>query len=233
MRLLFIASDRMEYSGLLARSRDVRAAGIGLDWARRGQLGEHDTLLVANGAGWTRAAAALDATLDWRPHVIVSTGFCGALDEQLKLGDVVIGTGVLTADGCSFATARVSGKAAASGVFYSSRSVVGTAEEKRLLRQTGACAVEMEAAGIAQKAETLGIPVICVRAVTDLADEEMANDFNAALRSDGHFDTMLILRGLKHHPALKLRELVRLRNRCVRAARSLGDFFADCRFCCE
>jgi hypothetical protein len=44
---------------------------------------------------------------------------------------------------------------------------------------------------------------------------------------------MIILRGLKHQPALKLRELVRLRNRCVHAARGLGEFFADCRFQCE
>jgi adenosylhomocysteine nucleosidase len=233
MRLLFIASDRMEFSGLLEGCRDVQRAGIAVDWARRGRLGEHEVLLAANGAGWKRAAAVVDAALEWQPETIVSTGFCGALDARLKLADVVIGTAVRTAAGRCFRAAPVKGSGGSSGVLYSSERVIGQAEEKRLLRQTGACAVEMEAAGIAQRAESLGIPVICVRAVTDLADEDMANNFNAALRSDGHFDTMIILRGLKRHTGSKLRELVRLRSRCMRAARSLGDFFADCRFRCE
>ena len=69
-----------------------------------------------------------------------------------------------------------------------------------------------------------------VRVVTDLAGETMANDFNAALRSDGHFDTMVILRRALRNPWARLPELFRLRSRCRRAADSLGDFIADCRF---
>ena len=43
------------------------------------------------------------------------------------------------------------------------------------------------------RAPELGLPFYCVRAVTDLADESLANDFNRALRPDGHFDTISIL----------------------------------------
>ena len=66
--------------------------------------------------------------------------------------------------------------------------------------------------------------------VTDLADEDMANDFNRALRPDGHFGTMSILIGALRRPRVCLPELLRLRNRCAMAARALGDFIADCRF---
>ena len=48
------------------------------------------------------------------------------------------------------------------------------------------------------------MPFYCVRAVTDLAGESLANDFNKALRSDGHFDTMLIIVAALRHPAARL-----------------------------
>jgi hypothetical protein len=88
----------------------------------------------------------------------------------------------------------------------------------------------MEAAGVAARAESLGRPFFCIKAVTDLAEESMANDFNSALRSDGHFVTIEILKSSLRHPAGRLPELFRLRKRCLRAATVLGDFIADCQF---
>jgi hypothetical protein len=88
----------------------------------------------------------------------------------------------------------------------------------------------MEAAGVAQRAQALGMPFFCIKTVTDLAGETMANDFNAVLRSDGRFDTIKLLASGLRHPRVRLPELFRLRRRCLLAARSLGDFIADCRF---
>ena len=51
MRILFIAADPLEYSGLLPRLEGVAPVTLGADWARGGRLGTHDVLLVANGAG--------------------------------------------------------------------------------------------------------------------------------------------------------------------------------------
>jgi adenosylhomocysteine nucleosidase len=102
--------------------------------------------------------------------------------------------------------------------------------EKRALGADGHAVVEMEAGGVAQRAAALGLPFYCVRAVTDLASEELANDFNSALRSDGRFATMRIFRHALSRPAVRLPELLRLRQNCVRAAQTLGDFFADCQF---
>ena len=117
-----------------------------------------------------------------------------------------------------------------SGPVCSIDHVAGTAEEKRKLHSTGAIAVEMEAAGVAQRAQKLGVPFFCIKSVTDLADETMANDFNAVLRSDGRFDTMKVLVSSLRRPWVRLPELVRLRKRCLLASRSLGVFIADCRF---
>ena len=224
MKLLFVASDRMEYSGILSRSTGIGTTGLIADWSRFAQLGQHRALLVANGAGPMRAAAAVDAALPlFQPDAIVSTGFCGALAPELEIADVVAATSVEGQPVEAITAPR-------SGPFRSIARVAQTAEEKRKLGENGAIAVEMEAAGIAARAQAYRTPLYCVRAVTDLAGESLANDFNMALRSDGHFDTMLILRGTLRQPSVRLPELIRLRQRCVRAARVLGDFFADCRF---
>jgi len=59
MRILFVAADKMEYSGILARAGDVRVRRSKVDWARAARLGGHEVLLTANGAGAMRAAAPI------------------------------------------------------------------------------------------------------------------------------------------------------------------------------
>lgn len=230
MRLLFVASDPMEFRGILAVTQAPRKISASVDWARAGKMNGHEVLLVANGAGWQRAADAMDAACDEFPaDRVVSTGFCGALDPQLQVADLVAGT--LVAHGNRrFSALPVTGKGVRTGIVCSIDHVAGTAEEKRALCADGYSVVEMEAAGVAERAEARGLPFSCVRAVTDLASEDMANDFNRSLRSDGHFATMRILGGAVRHPAARFPELIRLQRRGTRAAQALGDFFADCRF---
>ena len=229
MRLLLIASAPTEFRGL--RGAGSHPARLPVDWARFAQLGGHELLLVANGVGARRAASAVDAACEvFQPDAIISTGFCGALDPQLGVADVVVGTSVAAADRRYEALPVATASPHHAGVVCSIDRVAQTAEEKRRLRAGGAIVVEMEAAGVAARAQARGLPFYCVRAVTDLAGETMANDFNAALRADGHFDTMVLLRETLRRPLARLPELCRLRQRSVRAACVLGDFFADCRF---
>ncbi len=232
MRVLFVAADAMEFRGIARRVAGLRPAPVALDWARTGRLGANDVLLAAHGAGWKRAAEATSAAIGhFAPDAVVSTGFCGALDEQLRPADVVVATAIRSGHRSLTAAAPIRAtKPYHQGVICSIDHVARTAAEKRQLRAGGACAVEMEAAGVAERAQAAGLPFYCVRAVTDMAGENMTNDFNTALRGDGHFDTMLILKGLLRHPSARIPELVRLAVRSVRASRSLGDFFVGCGF---
>src|SRR5471030_141272 len=231
MKLLFVASHPMEFPGILSHASNPRPAKLAADWARTARLNPHDVLLVANGAGATRAAAAVDAALAvFEADAIVSTGFCGALVPGLAIADVVVASSVVTAVRPYPAVQPTCAAAHHTGVICSIGHVAQSASEKAGLRASGGVAVEMEAAGVAEQAATRRLPFYCIRVVTDLAGENMANDFNAALRPDGHFATMLILRGAVRHPWVRLPELIRLRRRSVRAAWVLGDFIADCRF---
>jgi adenosylhomocysteine nucleosidase len=221
----------MEFRGILARAEQARPARLPVDWARLTPLDGHELLLVANGAGARRAASAVDAAaVVFQPDAVISTGFCGALDPALALADVVVATSIVAADRRYDALPVSTTAPHHSGVVCSIDHVAQTAEEKRCLRAGGAMVVEMEAAGVAARAQARGLPFYCIRVVTDLAGETMANDFTAALRADGHFDTMVILREALRRPLARVPELCRLRQRSVRAARVLGDFFADCRF---
>jgi adenosylhomocysteine nucleosidase len=227
MRILIVAADPLEFRGLLSRVAGFRRQAFAVSFARAGAIAGHDTLLIANGMGPRRAAAAVAAADPFQPEAIVSTGFCGALDHSLAIADVIAATEVI--GGSRIYPARPI-EAPRQGRIVSIAHVAQTAAEKRKLRETGASAVEMEAAAVAEAARQRGLPFYCVRAVTDLADESMANDFNRALRDDGHLDTIVILRGALGRPTSRVPELLRLRSRCVRAAEALGEFFVGCRF---
>ena len=238
MKLLVVAAEAMEFRGVLARAGAKPLAGDsacpappGVDWARSAMLGKNDLLLVANGAGPAWAAAAVDrASAAFRPDAIVSIGFCGALDEKLDVASVVVATEVMGANGRFSAQSPASSLPHHLGVVLTIDHVAQSAAEKRSLRQSGGTAIEMEAAAVAGRAVELKLPFFCIKAVTDLAGEDLANDLNAALRPDGHFDTIRILGSVLGSPLSRLPELLRLRSRSIRAACALGDFFADCRF---
>jgi hypothetical protein len=183
--------------------------------------GWSSAVLRNSGSRGTRADQGVRPTT-----AIVSTGFCGALDPALGIGDIFVAASIR---GISISLPESSARFT-TGELASIDHVAQTAAEKQKLRATGASAVEMEAAGVQERARALGVPFYCVRSVTDLAEETFANDLNSALREDGHFATMQILRSAMRRPGTRLRELVRLRQRCRIAARTLGDFLADCRF---
>jgi adenosylhomocysteine nucleosidase len=221
---LFVAADPMEFAGLQTHCRRVAPLRLPVVWARTAELNGNPIVMIANGAGAKQAAKAVDAAR--QATAVVSIGFCGALDPAFRIGDIFVPAFIR---GIPVRTPQ-SAAQYASGDLVSLDHVAQTAAEKRKLRTAGASAVEMEAAGVLERARALSLPFFCVRSITDLAEESFANDFNAALREDGHFDTMQILRSAMLRPLSRFPELVRLRKRCAIAARKLGGFLADCRF---
>jgi adenosylhomocysteine nucleosidase len=231
MKLLFIASDAREFGGLLKHCARVHKLDLPVDWARAATLGDYEIAMAANGVGARQAAAAADALISvFAADAIISIGFCGALSPKLGHFDIVVGETVISADLRYEAQPLKQSPPSQTGIVITTGRVAGTAEEKAGLYATGAIAVDMEAAGVAGRAQAWGLPFFCIKTVTDRAGESLANDFNAALRSDGHFDTMKILQSSLRHPWVRVPELFRLQRRSPLAARSLGDFIANCRF---
>jgi nucleoside phosphorylase len=210
--ILFIAADPREFAGAMRRWSKVTPLKLPVHWARSAIWKGKRIVAIANGAGPHRAAQAAYA---FPYKVLVNLGFCGALDPRLKIGDIVVGDWWLQPR---------SRKTYVSGRIASIDHIAQTSEEKRQLRDTGAIAVEMEAAGLEK------LPCYCIKAVSDLADETFENDLNAVLRPDGRMNIPLLLFKACLWPVPRFRELKRLQERSEIASNSLGDFLESCEF---
>jgi adenosylhomocysteine nucleosidase len=226
-----VAAEPREFAGLLPFCSGLQKADWPVAWSRRGRCGGREFWMAANGAGPERAGEAVHAACRaGRPDAIVSMGFCGALDPGLNIADIFVATAVESAGRRLPVRVPLSAAPHSTGVLASIDHVARSAAEKQALRASGAAAVEMEAAGVAARAAGYGVPLFCVRSVTDLARENFVTDFNRALRSDGHFDTIRILTSAIRNPGQAFPELVRMRQRCRIAAHKLGEFIVGCRF---
>ena len=182
-------------------------------------------MMRANGPGFRLAGAVADGigpTVD----ALLNVGICGALDKRLAVGDIVVGTSV---NGVTVDVPAVAGVFHAGGIASVDR-VAQTAAEKRRLRDTGAIAVEMEAAALLERARRWGVPFYCVRAVSDTADEDFALDLNAARDQEGRFRPVRIVAQALRRPLTGIPELLRLRRNAEKAAKALGEFLGNCRF---
>jgi len=220
--ILFIAAEPRELTGFLAHWQQIQPLPLPVHWARTGRWKGREVYAIANGAGAERAFAAV--LVAPKSSAICNIGFCGALDETLRIGDVVVATEVR--NGSRSWPALVPGDTPESptGTVASIDHIAQTAAENSNLRATGASIVEMEAAGVARASEDLDLPFYCIRAVSDLAREDLATDFNAALKPDGRFSTIRLI------AQLKLAELIRLKQRTDLASKKLGDFLAASTF---
>jgi adenosylhomocysteine nucleosidase len=213
-----VAAEAREFSGFLKRfGPAVKVNASGAKFARQVWRDGDQWLLVANGPG----PRCVEEVLRQKMEVsgIINTGFCGALDPSLRIGDIVVWGNVP----CN--------SHFASGEISSSDHVVVTAEEKRRLREkTGAIAAEMEAGAVKKTADKWGVPFYCVRAVSDTADEDMPLDFNSYRDAEGRFSLPRIALAAMSRPFTRIPALRRLEANCNVASESLGAFFADCRF---
>ena len=210
--ILFVASDRREFTGAMRFWENVQPVDLPVHWARSGLRQGRPVLAVANGAGWERARIASEAA----PHQqLCNIGFCGALDPALRVADIVVSSEHLSVS-CS--------RDHATGRIASVKKIVRTVQEKQRLYDQGQIAVEMEAAGIQSE------PFYCIKAVSDLAGESFANDFESALLPDGRIATARLIVGALRSPFRCFPELMRLARRTAAASERLGEFLDACHF---
>lgn len=215
-----VAAEAREFRGILKRfGPAAKLNREGAKFSREVMRDGDRWWLLANGPGPRCVEEVLRQKMD--VSGIVNTGFCGALDPSLNIGDVVVWGGAPAVSRLPFVKGEIS----------SADRVVVTAEEKRLLREkTGAIAAEMEAAAVKKTADRWGVPFYCVRAVSDTANEDMPLDFNLYRDRAGRFSLPRIALAAMSRPFTRIPALRRLEANCNVASESLGAFFADCRF---
>jgi adenosylhomocysteine nucleosidase len=161
---------------------------------------------------------------DLDADIVVNAGVCGALDPGLSPGDIIIASSV---NGTAVAQPR-STPTAVKGPLLTVDGIVATADQKRqLYSDTGAIAVDMEAAGILSQVSATRF--CCVKVVLDTAAESFALDLDAAL-VNGRFSRTRILAQAARRPREVVPELLHLKRRRDHAAKALGEFLAGCTF---
>jgi adenosylhomocysteine nucleosidase len=231
--LLLVAAEAREFAGIRRRCRHESRLAWPVRFARAAELGRRRWIFVANGAGPALAGEACEAAWNkQKAGALISTGFCGALDPRLRVAEIFVASQILTPEGGQALEARPPEcpRPSFTGRLISMDRIVRTREEKRRLRDLGGSAVEMEAAAVGLRARRWGVPFYCVRSVTDLADEDIRLDLNAARTKDGRLSTARILWAAARRPNPLACELSRLYHRSKLATRTLGDFLAECRF---
>jgi uridine phosphorylase len=182
-------------------------------------------ILTANGPGPALAGQAADR-VGSGVDAVMSVGMCGALADELNVGDIVVASSV---NGVAVEMLQ-SSLEFRTGPIISVDRVAQTVAEKRRLGRTGAIAVEMEAAAVLERARQWGVPFYCVRAVSDTAAEGFELDLNATRDASGRFRVGRILAQAARRPLKGVPELLRLRRNSEAACRALGEFIGNCSF---
>ena len=203
-----------------------RIAGVGRPIFSGNLAGIPATLVIA-GVGAANAVRALEAlrgktTLE----AIAICGVAGALDPDLRIGDVVLvseardpaGTAPLRPRSVPLPSGLAGVRHAA---VISVNHVLITPEQKRPHAAAGV-AVDMETAALAAKATELGLPWCALRAISDAAGDALPLDFNRCLAPGGDIPLAAVLRELARRPAA-LPGMIRLGRATSRAARRLAE----------
>jgi adenosylhomocysteine nucleosidase len=193
-------------------------------------------LVLETGLGAARTQRAATWLVDgpklgnvvYRPKLVLSAGFCGALQEGLRVGDVVLATEVADTRGQCWPTTWPGELPSGPwqpplhrGRVISVPQLASTPEQKRALAvEHGALAVDMEAATLAAVCRQQGVPFGCVRAVSDEATMAVSERL-ATLAASGRVSPWRLAWSVTVAPTL-IGELWRLAKQTRLAAEQLG-----------
>jgi adenosylhomocysteine nucleosidase len=195
----------------------------------RANIGVNEVTVLLTGMGGESARRAMQIVPPDIHDVWISTGLAGALDTGLKLSSIVVANKATVVDlstqGSSdprLVRAAVLCAATAVETFLTSESIVASAMEKEELRFAGEV-VEMETTFILAAAQERQMSAVAVRAISDIAEEDLPLDFSKIADSKGHVRVGGLLLELARQP-YRLPMLIKFGRQSRAAAESLADF---------
>ena len=151
------------------------------------------------------------------PQLLLTCGFAGGLDPELKIGDVIFET----------ENEGVRAKLIAAGakpvkMFCADRIAVTAREKKQLREQTGADAAEMESAAVQAVCRERRISCATVRVISDTAGEDLPLDFNQFLTPEKKLEMSKLMMAVASKP-WKMGAMMELQKNTKLAAQRLGE----------
>jgi adenosylhomocysteine nucleosidase len=208
--------------------RKITAGGL-----RRG----HPVSILLTGIGRENAGKSIREFLAGNsPEWVLTCGFAGGLNPDLKIGDVVFESSkrrdelyespsefeVRDSYNSSLRKKLLAAGAKPAKFFCADRIATTIAEKKRLRDETGADAVEMESAAVHAVCAERGIPCATIRVISDAANEDLPLDFNALTKPDKNLDFGKLFLALARSPG-KIGPLMELQRKTKFAAERLAE----------
>jgi len=226
-KILILTAMDIEHDAI-RRAVRLRPAGskkIGGVRVIEGTVAGNDVVLAKTGMGKKRIGALMDTLLDaYDVPLIIFAGVAGAVNESLKVGDVVVPASVRSlADGKRYEVARAAMRGIrtgsvpvkAGGTQYTVERVFGADDKARLFDEDpAAVAVDMESSCVCERAARRSIPCLIIRGISDTRDFRLPKIF---------FITRKNLRNvIKHFPAhpLDIVRFISLWRNCAIAAKN-------------
>ncbi len=120
---------------------------------------------------------------------IILAGLAGALDPALAVGDIIV-------DSASPPLSHFP-----RGKFYATDHLGATpADKQRLFRETGCAAVDMESDVVRALTESIHLPMLHVRAISDVADDAVPEHMMDWIDTVGRLRAPKLLADLALHP---------------------------------
>lgn len=190
-KVAIVAALEREVSGLTRSWSRVERQHDG----RRFIFFERDEIvIVCGGIGMEAARRAAEAVIAlYHPTLLQSVGFAGALDADLRVGNLFVPALVIDArDGSRIEIEGAPGLERGSrkerGSLVTFAAVAGTQQKASLAQAYGAQAVDMEAAGVAAAARAQGIGFAAMKVISDELNFEMP-ETGRFIAADGRFKT--------------------------------------------
>ncbi len=158
--------------------------------------GKDLTVLIGGGQS-ARLVGDIEAAIASGAVGVVSFGLCGALNPEFDAGDVLVDSD----DREWLDRLRAAIPEAYAGKVLGGNEIVATAKDKtRLLRESGADAVDMESHIVTACARKSGVPYAIVRSVSDAADRALPMAVMAGMKPDGETSLRGVIAALARRP---------------------------------
>ena len=134
----------------------------------RGTINDRTVEVVHTGVGEKICRERIEKFLeDAQFHILISTGFAGALSNRLRVNDLLLAQNFSTVD-LKQAQESLSALSIRTANLLTLPAPIDSREEReRIARESGAASVDMETEFIARACATHAVPLLSLRVITD------------------------------------------------------------------
>jgi adenosylhomocysteine nucleosidase len=167
------SSDLRRRLSEVRRENDLLFGKIDPPSPRLRRAGNHDVVIVHTGVGAKHCNERMEALLHKaRPRLVISSGFAGAVVDDLQVGDLILAENFSDRELLTRAISILRERKPRVAKLFTSTSIVDSISERNeMARASGAAAVDMETGAIVGVCNAHSVPLLSLRAISDSPKE--------------------------------------------------------------